>query len=229
MQDGSFHSLHVGSPITGQGKLPPLPFEPAQLMQPQQYPTASKAEATDSRQQESDAAAARGSPPRPSSGLAGQQAPRGSFAQLLLSGGLWGLPPEPGQPSHISPTETSREKPSNAERASNQQQGAACCSRETKAGKLLSLGKSESDPGQIRDSPSHTSQTPQQNKQPARVSLLAQGLAKDSKQPQPAQPAPFNPFQSWSHLLPPVTIVKRTGVAGPPKSGQPARWDPRPQ
>ena len=144
----------------------------------------------------------------------GQQAPRGSFARLLLSGGLWGLQPERGQTSHTSPTESSSEQQSNVESSRTRREHAAAREPEREAAKPLTLGKSESDPGQIRDSPS------QQVKQPARVSLLAQGLAKDSKQQQPALPSPLNPFQSWSHLLPPVTTVKRTG---PPSPRQPAR------
>ncbi|KAK9817446.1 hypothetical protein WJX74_007921 [Apatococcus lobatus] len=225
LQDRSHHALHVGSPIAGPGILPPLPFEPARPMQPQQFPPAGRADASDSSQADTSAAV-RESPPRPTAGLAGQQAPRGSFARLLLSGGLWGLQPEQGQPARISPTETSRQEPGLAEQSTSRQEHAAGSLRGPSAPHPAALAKSESDPGQIRDSPSHTSQTPQHNKQPARVSLLAQGLANEPKQQQQAQPAPFNPFQSWSHLLPPVTTVKRTGTAGPPKPGQPVR---RPQ
>ena len=216
VQDRSIHSFHAGSPSNGPGILPSLPFEPARPMQPQQSPTADRA----GSRQAGFAPPAEESSPEPGTGLAGQQAPRGSFARLLLSGGLWGLQPERGQTSHTSPTESSSKQQSNVESSRTRHKKAAGCSPEPAAAKPLSLGKSESDPGQIRDSLSHTAQPLQQGGLPARVSLLAQGLAKDSKQPQQAQPAPFNPFQSWSHLLPPVTTVKRTG---PPSSGQPAR------
>lgn len=186
-------------------------------MHPHESPPASRTDNT----QGGAAAPAETSSPGAGTGLAGQQAPRGSFARLLLSGGLWGLQPEQGQTSHSSPTELGSNQQSNLESSRNQQEIAAGRSPEHAATRpLATLAKSESDPGQIRDSPSHTAQSSQQVRQPARISLLAQGLAKGFKQPQQAQPAPFNPFQSWSHLLPPVTTVKRTG---PPSSGQPAR------
>ncbi|KAK9862247.1 hypothetical protein WJX84_012293 [Apatococcus fuscideae] len=196
VKDHSVRPFHGNSGL-GQVSLPPLPFEPARLIQEQQLPKAALEMTADSRQ--AGDAPAQG-PERISTEQPGQQAPHSSFARLLLSGGLWGLEPDKSQQLPPGP---SKSPPGMHNLPSSPPKHEAGAPAEPDTG--LGAGMSK---------PEETSAAGAQlSGQRQRISLLAQGLAKAPRHARQEQPLHFNP--SWAHLLPPVTTVQRSGAPQP--------------
>ena len=146
-----------------------------------------------------------------------QQAPGGSFANLLLSGGLWGLDkPEQGneEPAAGIPESTASPQQQGHAGGLNQQQESPAASSSSRPEQGDSSNQSQSRAKLKLSSASDPPNRPASDSKKQAVSQLAKDLARAPQQRQ-EQPARFNPFQAWSHLLQPVKTVKLAGGQQP--------------